>query len=82
LTIPWQGPILVPESRKEEIEMAEYAGRLREALDAFDTRPRPEALWVAENLTMVLHAAEAAGYELTEEEDILWLNLTAKVLDE
>jgi len=31
---------------------------------------------------MVLHAAEAAGYELTEEEDTLWFNLTAKVLDE
>jgi len=65
-----------------ETAMAEYAERLRQALEAFDTRPRPEALWVAENLTMVLHAAEAAGYELTEEEDTLWFNLTAKVLDE
>jgi hypothetical protein len=73
---------LVSESRKEETEMSEYAERLRQALEAFDTRPRTEARWVAENLTMVLHAAEAAGYELTEEEDTLWLNLTAKVLDE
>ncbi|NBU77294.1 MAG: hypothetical protein EBS30_19095, partial [Planctomycetes bacterium] len=48
--------------------VAPELARRRQALEAFDTRPRPEALWVAENLTMVLHAAEAAGYELTEEE--------------
>lgn len=62
--------------------MARYTERLRQALQAFDTRPRAEAMWLADNLSAALHAAEDAGYELTEEEDTLWLHLTARALDE
>ena len=62
--------------------MARYTERLRQALQAFGTRPRAEAMWLADNLSAALRAAEDAGYELTEEEDMLWLHLTARALDE
>ena len=62
--------------------MARYTERLRQALQAFDTRPRAEAMWLANTLSAALHAAEDAGYQLTEEEDTLWLHLTARALDE
>ena len=62
--------------------MAEYAERLRRALSAFDTRPRSDALYDAQNLVFVLHDAEATGYVVTAEEDMLWRKLSERILDE
>jgi hypothetical protein len=62
--------------------MAEYAERLRQALSAFDTRSRSEALHDAQNLVFVLHDAEATGYVVTDEEDMLWRKLSERILDE
>lgn len=46
-----------------------FEARLKKALDDFD----PAA---AEFLSVELHAAEAAGYEITDKEDKLWARLT------
>ncbi len=35
----------------------------------------------AEDLSDTIHEAEKTGYEITEEEDILWIKLTDKITD-
>ncbi len=50
-----------------------FEERLLGILDNFDLK-------VAEALSISIHEAEKAGYEITDEENKLWLKLTDKII--